>query len=230
MHARVTMESTSLARGENKDFYEAPIEWQIETKTIPYLEALAQMESRALAIAQNEAPELIWLLEHPPLYTVGTSGNDADILNASHLPVFYTGRGGQVTYHGPGQRIAYLMLNLKHRGSDIRAYVRSLEMWLIRALELLSVRAFRAEGRVGIWVNVEEEEKKIAAIGVRVKKWVTLHGISLNVKPDLFYYHHIIPCGLPQYGVTSLADLGIKVSMKNVDQALQVAFQEFFPA
>ncbi|MEB3702353.1 Lipoyl(octanoyl) transferase LipB [Candidatus Bealeia paramacronuclearis] len=224
------MECPPFARGESKDFCPPLPEWKIEEGLIDYPNALATMESRALAIFQDQAPELIWLCEHPSLYTLGTSGKDEDVLENAPFPAFHSGRGGQVTYHGPGQRIAYVMLDLKNRGADLRSYVRNLEGWIIQALLHLGVTGFRAEGRVGIWVDINGQEKKIAAIGVRVKKWVTLHGISLNVNPDLSHYNHIIPCGLPQYGLTSLEDLGITASFKEVDHALQIAFTEVFHA
>jgi lipoyl(octanoyl) transferase len=189
------------------------------------------METRAAAIHAGTAPEQVWLLEHPPLYTAGTSARDADLIDAAGLPVYRTGRGGQFTYHGPGQRVGYVMLNLKDHGGDIRRYVRDLEEWLIRTLARFQVKGERREGRVGIWV-VERDgrENKIAAIGVRVRHWVTFHGVSLNVEPDLKHFDGIVPCGIRQHGVTSLAAQGILVSMPEVDAALRAAFGEVFGA
>jgi lipoyl(octanoyl) transferase len=209
------------------------VEWRISDVPIPYPEAVAAMESRVAAIAAGEAPELVWLLEHPPLYTAGTSGNSGDLLEA-RFPLFSTGRGGQLTYHGPGQRVAYVMLDLKRRRPDVRAYVASLEAWLIRTLAAFNIRGQRREDRVGVWVKRPDKgqgfEDKIAAIGVRLRRWVSFHGISLNVEPDLSHFDAIVPCGVadPRYGVTSLADLGHLVSMADVDIALQQAFVEVF--
>jgi lipoyl(octanoyl) transferase len=209
------------------------VEWRISDVPIPYPEAVAAMESRVAAIAAGEAPELVWLLEHPPLYTAGTSGNSGDLLEA-RFPLFSTGRGGQLTYHGPGQRVAYVMLDLKRRRPDVRAYVASLEAWLIRTLAAFNVRGERREDRVGVWVKRPDKgqgfEDKIAAIGVRLRRWVSFHGISLNVEPDLSHFDAIVPCGVadPRYGVTSLADLGHLVSIAEVDVALRQAFVEMF--
>jgi lipoyl(octanoyl) transferase len=209
------------------------VEWRISDVPIPYPEAVAAMESRVAAIAAGEAPELVWLLEHPPLYTAGTSGNSDDLLEA-RFPLFSTGRGGQLTYHGPGQRVAYVMLDLKRRRPDVRAYVASLEAWLIRTLAAFNVRGERREDRVGVWVKRPDKgqgfEDKIAAIGVRLRRWVSFHGISLNVEPDLSHFDAIVPCGVadPRYGVTSLADLGHLVSIAEVDVALRQAFVEMF--
>jgi lipoyl(octanoyl) transferase len=191
------------------------------------------MESRVAAIAAGDAPELVWLLEHPPLYTSGTSGNEDDLLEA-RFPLFSTGRGGQVTYHGPGQRVAYVMLDLKRRKPDVRAYVAGLEAWIIRTLDAFNVRGERREDRVGVWVKRPnkglDHEDKIAAIGVRLRRWVSFHGISINVEPDLSHFDAIVPCGVvdPRYGVTSLADLGHPVAMTDVDIALRRAFGEVF--
>jgi lipoyl(octanoyl) transferase len=191
------------------------------------------MESRAAAIAAGDAPELVWLLEHPPLYTSGTSGDSGDLLEP-RFPLFSTGRGGQVTYHGPGQRVAYVMLDLKRRKPDVRAYVAGLEAWIIRTLDAFNVRGERREDRVGVWVSRPDKgpghEDKIAAIGVRLRRWVSFHGISINVEPDLSHFDAIVPCGVvdPRYGVTSLADLGRTVSMMEVDIALRQAFTEVF--
>ncbi len=174
---------------------------------ITYPEAVAEMENRAAAIAQGGARELVWLLEHPPIYTAGTSADDADLLDA-RFPVFRTGRGGQFTYHGPGQRVGYVMLNLKVRKPDVRAYVRDLEQWLIETLALFGVKGERREGRVGIWVRHGGREDKIAALGVRIRHWVSFHGVALNVEPDLTHFGGIVPCGISQYGVTSSGGFG----------------------
>ena len=194
---------------------------------MPYEAALADMEARAAAIAGGEAGELVWLLEHPPVYTAGTSAKDADLLDA-RFPVYRTGRGGQFTYHGPGQRVGYAMLDLKTRTPDVRAYVRDLEQWLIETLAQFNVKGERREGRVGIWVQRGMREDKIAALGVRIKRWVTLHGVALNVEPDLSHFSGIVPCGVTAHGVTSLADLGIQVSMADVDVALIQSFKKIF--
>jgi lipoyl(octanoyl) transferase len=203
------------------------VAWKISDQPVAYPDALALMEARAAAIADGSAGELVWLLEHPPIYTAGTSADDADLLEA-RFPVYHTGRGGQFTYHGPGQRVGYVMLDLKTRKPDVRAYVRDLEQWLIETLALLGVKGERREGRVGIWVNRGMHEDKIAALGVRIKRWVTFHGVSLNVEPDLSHFSGIVPCGISQHGVTSLADLGILVSMADVDVALKQSFKKIF--
>jgi lipoyl(octanoyl) transferase len=204
-----------------------PLEWKISDQPVPYPEALAQMEVRAAAIAEGSAAEQIWLLEHPPIYTAGTSAKDSDLLEA-RFPVYRTGRGGQFTYHGPGQRIGYAMLDLKSRKPDVRVYVRDLEQWLIETLARFNVKGERREGRVGIWVQRGIREEKIAALGVRIKRWVTLHGVALNVEPDLTHFSGIVPCGVTAHGVTSLADLGIVVSMADVDVALKQSFKKIF--
>jgi lipoyl(octanoyl) transferase len=209
------------------------VEWRISEAQVDYLEAVAAMEARAAMIAAGEAGELVWLLEHPPLYTSGTSGKPEDLLQA-RFPLFATGRGGQLTYHGPGQRVAYVMLDLKQRRPDVRAYVAALEEWTIRTLAGFNVRGERREDRVGVWVRRPDRgigfEDKIAAIGVRLKRWVSLHGIAINVEPDLSHFSAIVPCGVadPRYGVTSLVDLGHLVSMAEVDIALRSAFEEVF--
>ena len=205
----------------------SPVAWKISDQPVAYPDALALMEARAAAIADGSAGELVWLLEHPPIYTAGTSADDADLLEA-RFPVYHTGRGGQFTYHGPGQRVGYVMLDLKTRKPDVRAYVRDLEQWLIETLALLGVKGERREGRVGIWVSRGMREDKIAALGVRIKRWVTFHGVSLNVEPDLSHFSGIVPCGISQHGVTSLADLGILVSMADVDVALKQGFKKIF--
>jgi lipoyl(octanoyl) transferase len=209
------------------------VEWLISETPVPYPEALAAMDARAADIAAGRAAELVWLLEHPPLYTSGTSGKAQDLLDP-RFPVFATGRGGQLTYHGPGQRVAYAMLDLKQRQPDVRAYVAGLEQWIIRTLATFNVRGERREDRVGVWVRRpdkgEDFEDKIAAIGVRLKRWVSLHGIAINVEPDLSHFDAIVPCGVadPRYGVTSLADLGHLATMTDVDVALRQAFEQVF--
>ena len=203
-------------------------EWVVRPGLLSYPEAVAAMEERATAIAAARAPERVWLVEHPPIYTAGTSAKDSDLIDA-RFPVFRTGRGGQFTYHGPGQRVGYVMLDLKRRKADVRAYVRDLEEWLIRTLAQFNIRGERREGRVGIWVaRGRGREDKIAAIGVRVRRWVTFHGVSLNVDPDLDHFTGIVPCGISEHGVTSLADLGLPVSMADVNTAMKVAFREVF--
>ncbi|OWJ68009.1 lipoate-protein ligase B [Inquilinus limosus] len=203
-------------------------DWRIDDGAVPYPEALAAMEARAEAIRAGTAPELVWLLEHPPLYTAGTSAQAGDLLAPDRFPVYRAGRGGQYTYHGPGQRVGYVMVDLKRRNPDVRAYVHSLEEWLIRTLARFQVKGERREGRVGIWVERDGVEKKIAAIGVRIRHWVTFHGVALNVDPDLSHFAGIVPCGLAQYGVTSLIDLGLPVTMADVDLALREAWDEVF--
>jgi lipoyl(octanoyl) transferase len=209
------------------------VEWLISDTPVPYPEAVAAMETRAAAIAADGAPELVWLLEHPALYTSGTSGRDADLLDP-RFPLFATGRGGQLTYHGPGQRVAYVMLDLKRRQPDVRAYVAGLEQWIIRTLAAFNVRGERREDRVGVWVRRPDKgaghEDKIAAIGVRLRRWVSFHGISINVEPDLTHFEAIVPCGVvdSRYGVTSLADLGLTLTTADVDIALRQAFGEVF--
>ena len=211
----------------------APVEWLIADRPIAYAEALAVMEARVEQIAAGAAPELVWLLEHPPLYTAGTSADRADVLDA-RFPVFEAGRGGQMTYHGPGQRVAYAMLDLRRRGPDVRRFVATLEEWLIRTLAAFNVRGERREDRVGVWVRRPDTasgyEDKIAAIGIRVRHWVTLHGVALNVEPDLSHFAGIVPCGVHEnrYGVTSLADLGHIVTMADIDTAMRAAFEGLF--
>ena len=209
------------------------VEWRISPGAVPYPEAVAEMEGRVAAIAAREADELVWLLEHPPLYTSGTSSQPTDLLD-SRFPVFEAGRGGQFTYHGPGQRVAYLMLDLKRRKPDVRAYVATLEEWIIRTLAAFNVRGERREDRIGVWVarpdQGEGREDKIAAIGIRIRKWVSLHGISLNVDPDLSHFSGIVPCGVSEqrYGVTSLIDLGLPVGMAEVDVVMRREFESLF--
>jgi lipoyl(octanoyl) transferase len=210
-----------------------PVVWRISEQAVAYPEAVAVMESRAAGIAAGQASELVWLLEHPPLYTSGTSGRNDDLLDP-RFPLFTTGRGGQLTYHGPGQRVAYVMLDLKQRRPDVRAYVAGLEEWIIRTLAHFNVRGERREDRVGVWVKRPDKgvgfEDKIAAIGVRLRKWVSFHGIAINVEPELSHFSAIVPCGVAdaRYGVTSLVDLGHPVSMADVDVALRQAFAEVF--
>jgi lipoyl(octanoyl) transferase len=208
------------------------LDWKISDGLVPYPQALAAMEARADAIAAGSAEEQVWLLEHPPVYTAGTSAQDSDLIDA-RFPVYHTGRGGQFTYHGPGQRIGYVMLNLKQRvkvgsGPDVRGYVRDLEQWLIESLALLGVKGERREGRVGIWVARGAKEDKIAALGVRIRHWVTFHGVALNRDPDLSHFGGIVPCGVRDHGVTSLADLGIPASTAQVDAALKQGFEKIF--
>lgn len=209
-----------------------PVAWAVSPGLVGYPEAVSVMQLRAAAIAAGTAPELVWLLEHPALYSAGTSAREGEVLNANGLPVYPTGRGGRVTYHGPGQRIAYVMLDLKRRGGDVRAFVAALEGWLIDTLADFRVEGAIREGRVGVWVGRPDKgvgiEDKIAAIGLRVSKGVTLHGISLNVSPDLAHYSGIIPCGISEHGVTSLADLGIGASIEVVDNALRRHFERRF--
>jgi lipoyl(octanoyl) transferase len=213
----------------------AAVEWLISDRAIPYPQAMEAMEARVADIAAARAPELVWLLEHPSLYTSGTSGKTADLLDP-RFPVFDSGRGGQLTYHGPGQRVAYVMLDLKRRRPDVRAYVAGLEQWIIRTLAAFNVRGERREDRVGVWVARPDKgkrfEDKIAAIGVRLRRWVSFHGISINVDPDLSHFAAIVPCGVtdPRYGVTSLADLGLTATSADVDIALRQAFGEVFGA
>jgi lipoyl(octanoyl) transferase len=205
------------------------IEWQVSGAPVAYEPAVAAMEARVAAIRAGAAPELVWLLEHPPLYTAGTSARAGDLVEPNLFPVHRTGRGGQYTYHGPGQRVGYVMLDLRQRGADLRAYVHALEEWLILSLVRFGVAGERREGRVGIWVDEGGgRESKIAAIGVRVRHWVSFHGVALNVDPDLGHYRGIVPCGISEHGVTSLARLGVKADMPAVDAALRAAFNEVF--
>jgi lipoyl(octanoyl) transferase len=209
-----------------------PVEWRVSTPPISYADAVAAMEDRVAAIRAGTAPELVWLLEHPALYTAGTSARDEELLDPLRLPVHRTGRGGRWTYHGPGQRVAYVMLDLARRGEDIHCYVHHLEEWLTRALAQLGIAGERREGRVGIWVAAPDGEAKIAAIGIRVRRWVTYHGIALNIDPDLSHYRGIIPCGIDPassgHGVTSLAALGVPAAMADVDSALRSSFAQVF--
>ncbi|MDE2579376.1 MAG: lipoyl(octanoyl) transferase LipB [Hyphomicrobiales bacterium] len=215
-----------------------PAEWAVSEGLTPYETALAEMERRAALIADGAARERVWLVEHPPLYTAGTSARSGDLL-AARFPVFETGRGGQYTYHGPGQRVAYVMLDLKRRSPDLRAFVAALEAWVIASLAAFNVKAERREDRVGVWTMRPDKptgpggavaEDKIAAIGIRVRRWTTFHGVSINVEPDLTHFNAIVPCGVREshYGVTSLADLGLTAEMHDLDMALRRAFEEIF--
>lgn len=210
----------------------APVEWRISDDLVGYETALEQMTQRVERITAGTANELVWLLEHPPLYTAGTSANDSDLVAPGRFPVYRTGRGGQHTYHGPGQRVAYVMLDLKRRQQDIRAFVSALEAWLINTLWHYHVRGERREDRVGVWVARPERgasaEDKIAAIGIRLRKWVTFHGISFNVDPDLEHFSGIVPCGVTEHGVTSLVDLGLPVTMAENDTVLRAEFEKIF--
>jgi lipoyl(octanoyl) transferase len=208
------------------------VEWAISDAPVAYEAAVAAMEARAAAIAEGSARERVWLLEHPPLYTAGTSARDEDLVDPGRFPVYRTGRGGQFTYHGPGQRVAYVMLDLQRRTPDLRRYVAALETWLIATLAEFNIRGERREDRVGVWVRRPDEgegaEDKIAAIGIRVRRWATFHGVSLNIEPDLSHFSGIVPCGIRGYGVTSLVDLGIPVTMPEADSVLRAAFERVF--
>lgn len=215
----------------------APVEWRVEDGLTLYPHAIAFMEARAEAIRAGTAAELVWLVEHPPLYTAGTSANASDLIEPDRFPVFEAGRGGEYTYHGPGQRVAYVMLDLKRRREDVRAFVAALEEWIIRTLAAFNVRGERREDRVGVWVvrpdrppspDGSAAEDKIAAIGIRLRKWVSFHGIAINVEPDLSHFGGIVPCGVQDHGVTSLVNLGLPVTMADVDLALKAAFEEVF--
>jgi len=211
----------------------APAGWAVSAAPVDYAEAVAAMEARAEAIAAGRAGELVWLLEHPPLYTAGVSAKADDLLQPDRFPVFQSGRGGQFTYHGPGQRVAYVMLDLTARRRDVRAFVLALEAWIIRALARFNVEGEVRAGRVGVWVQrraalAPAREDKIAAIGVKLRRWVSFHGISLNVEPDLSHFDGIVPCGVTEHGVTSLVDLGLPVSMDEADASLKAAFAEVF--
>lgn len=207
--------------------YIRPMEWRTQTGLLDYPQALAFMEQHVAAMRAGEADELVWLVEHPPIYTQGTSGAATDVLNHD-VPVFAAGRGGQVTYHGPGQRVAYLMLDLNTRGKDVRAYVQKLEHMIVLTLAQFGIEGFTREGRIGVWVQAPGGEAKIAALGVRVQGWVTSHGIAINVHPDLSHYAGIVPCGIREFGVTSLSALGVDVPLATLDEALQAAFMQVF--
>lgn len=207
-----------------------PIDWRRETAQVPYAAALAAMEARNTAVFEGRAAELVWLLEHPPVYTAGTSADPAELVDP-RFEVVEAGRGGRYTYHGPGQRIGYLVLNLASRGKDVRCFVHAIEGWVIATLRTFGVESWRAEGRVGIWTrDIDGSEAKIGAIGVRVRRWVTMHGFSVNLDPDLSHFGGIVPCGIAEYGVTSLARLGLKVSAEEWDDALIAAAPDFLDA
>ena len=216
----------------NLSALQGPVGWLVAAEPVSYPDAIAFMEARAKAIAEGTADELVWLIEHPPLYTAGTSAKPADLVMPDRFPVYEAGRGGQYTYHGPGQRVAYVMLDLNRRGRDVRAFVQELEGWLIDTLAAFGVTGERRADRVGVWVRRPDKgagvEDKIAAIGIRLRRWVSFHGISLNVAPDLEHFSGIVPCGVQMHGVTSLADLGIPATMDDVDAALRVAFERRF--
>ena len=206
----------------------AAVEWRTSPAPVAYDDAVAGMEARVAAIREGRAPELVWCLEHPPLYTAGTSADAAELVDVKGLPVYKTGRGGRTTWHGPGQRVAYVMLDLKPRGGDVRGFVGDLEAWVIATLDQFSITGERRKGRVGIWVTHGGIEEKIAAIGVRVRRWVSYHGIAINLAPDLSHYDGIVPCGISEFGVTSFEALGIKASMADLDAALRRSFEDVF--
>jgi lipoyl(octanoyl) transferase len=206
------------------------IEWRVSDAPVPYKEAIRFMEERAAAIRAGTASECIWLLEHPPLFTAGTSADPAELFNPQHFPVYEAGRGGRYTYHGPGQRVGYVMLDLEKRGKDIRCFVHALEGWMIDTLAELGLEAHRAPGRIGIWIGDGSAEAKIGALGVRVKRWVTLHGFAINVAPDLSHFTGIVPCGIPDFGVTSIAEQGKQIPLERVDSALKRCFLSFLKA
>lgn len=227
-HALNTPAAPLFGREDGK-----PAGWAVSTGLVDYPAAVAAMEARAAAIAEGRAGELVWLLEHPPLYTAGVSAKADDLLDPQRFPVFQTARGGQFTYHGPGQRVAYVMLDLTRRGRDVRAFVGALEAWIIGALDRFNVRGEIREGRVGVWVERRQpgaptREDKIAAIGVKLRRWVSFHGVALNVEPDLAHFSGIVPCGQTQHGVTSLVDLGLPVTMDEADAALKASFRQVF--
>jgi lipoyl(octanoyl) transferase len=223
-----TPASPTLIRADGQ-----PAGWAVSSDYVPYAEAVEAMEARAAAIAEGRAGELVWLLEHPPLYTAGVSAKPEDLLAPERFPVFASGRGGQFTYHGPGQRVAYVMLDLKARKRDVHAFVRGLEDWVIGALNAFNVKGEVRPGRVGVWVERREvgvlpREDKISAIGVKIRRWVSFHGISFNVEPDLDHFEGIVPCGIREHGVTSLVDLGLPVTLDEADAALKTSFQAIF--
>jgi lipoyl(octanoyl) transferase len=229
---RLTVSPHAFPKNPSPGPAAGPVAWRVSDAPVDYATAVAWMEARVEAIARGTAPECVWLLEHPPLYTAGTSARPEDLVAPDRFPVHATGRGGQYTYHGPGQRVAYVMLDLGRRSRDLRVYVASLEAWLIETLAAFNVRAERREDRVGVWVRRPEKgpgvEDKIAAIGIRVRRWVSFHGVSLNVEPDLSHFAGIVPCGVREHGVTSLVDLGLPVSMPEVDMQLRAAFEAIF--
>ena len=221
------MHNTLPAKGDSA--LPEAIEWRIADGLTPYPDAVAAMEARVAEIRAGEAPQMVWLVEHPPLYTGGTSAQPEDLLQPDRFPVYQTGRGGQFTYHGPGQRVCYVMLDLKNRGEDVRRYVHDLEDWVIRALARFNVKGERRDDRVGIWVVRDGgREDKVAAIGVRIRRWVSFHGIAINVEPDLEHFSGIIPCGIGEHGVTSLWDQGVTATMNDVDLQLRQSFRDVF--
>ena len=228
----LSLENKRLPRFSRPDGL--PAGWAVSAGYVPYPAAVAAMEARAAAIADGTAGELVWLLEHPPLYTAGVSSKPADLIQPDRFPVFESGRGGQYTYHGPGQRVVYVMLDLTQRGRDVRAFVAALEAWIIDALAAFNVVGEMREGRVGVWVERKgpgwSREDKIAALGVKLRRWVSFHGVSLNVEPDLDHFGGIVPCGQTEHGVTSLVDLGLPVTMDEADAALRVSFERVFGA
>ncbi len=236
----MAIERSKLSTNMLPEAGSAPVEWRVSDTPVDYQKALDVMEQRVADIANGTASELVWLLEHPSLYTAGTTADSADLVQPDRFPVFKTGRGGQYTYHGPGQRVAYVMLNLKRRQPDVRAFVSTLERWTIETLESFGVTGERREDRVGVWVRRptrlarpsapagEIAEDKIAAIGIRLKKWVSLHGISINVDPELEHFSGIVPCGVQNHGVTSLVDLGLPVTINNLDIELRKSFENLF--
>jgi lipoyl(octanoyl) transferase len=231
-----SLSSPSKAEGAEAPFGrmdDTPAGWAVSRAPVAYPDAVAAMEARAAAIAEGRAGELVWLLEHPPLYTAGVSAKSGDLIEPDRFPVFASGRGGQYTYHGPGQRVAYVMLDLTRRQRDVRAFVAALEAWVIGALDAFNVTGEIRDGRVGVWVErrapgVPPREDKIAAIGVKLRRWVSFHGVSLNVEPDLAHFGGIVPCGVTEHGVTSLVDLGLPVTMDEADAALKVSFMRVF--
>ena len=210
--------------------HDGDIEWQVSPGLTPYVEALAQMEARVAAIQAGRAPELVWLLEHPPLFTAGTSADPAELFNPMGFPVHEAGRGGRYTYHGPGQRVGYVMLDLTRRGRDVRRFVHALEGWVIDSLARLGVMAFRAEGRIGIWVKHGNSEAKIGAIGVRVRRWTTMHGFSVNINPELSHFSGIVPCGIGEFPVTSLGEMSVPKGREHLDLALKQELDRFLVA
>lgn len=231
------MKRAEIITGFEADAGSPPVEWRVENGLTDYETAVAFMENHVTEIRNGNADELIWLVEHPPLYTAGTSSDEVDLLTPDRFPVFKTGRGGEYTYHGPGQRVAYVMLDLKRRTCDVRAFVSSLENWIIRTLAEMNIKGERREDRVGVWVVRPERlplpdgtmaEDKIAAIGIRLRRWVSFHGISVNVEPDLEHFSGIVPCGVAAHGITSLVDLGLPLTMADVDINLRHAFEEIY--
>ena len=218
-----------MPRAKHKNADQHRLEWKVSDKAVEYNTAVTEMETRVAEIRAGSAPEMLWFLEHPALYTAGASANNDDLLDPGALPVHRTGRGGQYTYHGPGQRVIYVMLDLRRRGEDLHRFVRDLEQWLINSLAEFGVIGERREGRVGVWVDLTGAgEAKIGAIGIRVRRWVTFHGISINISPDLDHYRGIVSCGVREHGVTSLKALGISASMEEVDEVLRRKFTELF--